>query len=169
MSDEPQFDVKLIHGLARMMKRTDLTELEVDDSQSGLRLHLVRGARESGAGPLVNVMQGGGPATAAPLPSGVQLASDGGASGAADGELPPGTVAFKSPMVGTFYRSASPDQDSFVEPGAKIDDETVICIVEAMKVMNEIKAEMTGIIVEILVENAEPVEYGQPLFLIKKG
>jgi acetyl-CoA carboxylase biotin carboxyl carrier protein len=69
-------------------------------------------------------------------------------------------------MVGTFYRAASPDSDPFVSVGSEVGPETVLCIIEAMKVMNEIKAETSGRIVEILVENGEPVEFGQPLFLL---
>ena len=72
-------------------------------------------------------------------------------------------------MVGTFYRAASPDADPFVEVGQSVGDDTVICIIEAMKVMNEVKAETNGKIVEVLVENGEPVEFGQPLFLIEPG
>ena len=72
-------------------------------------------------------------------------------------------------MVGTFYRAASPDSEPFSDVGTRINAESVLCIVEAMKVMNEIKAEMSGEVVEILVENGEPIEFGQPLFLIKKG
>ena len=86
-----------------------------------------------------------------------------------DTELPPGTEVFASPMVGTFYRSPSPDSEPFVVEGTQIDDESVVCIIEAMKVMNEIKAETRGVVTEILVENGEPVEFGQPLFLVKKG
>ncbi|MBM3976331.1 MAG: acetyl-CoA carboxylase biotin carboxyl carrier protein, partial [Planctomycetes bacterium] len=78
-------------------------------------------------------------------------------------------VPFTSPMVGTFYRSPSPDAESFVEAGSKISEETTLCIIEAMKVMNEIKAEMRGTVVEVLVQNGEPVEFGQPLFLIRPG
>jgi acetyl-CoA carboxylase biotin carboxyl carrier protein len=72
-------------------------------------------------------------------------------------------------MVGTFYRAASPDADAFVEVGSPVDEDTVLCIIEAMKVMNEIKAETKGVVSDILVENGEPVEFGQPLFLLKKG
>jgi acetyl-CoA carboxylase biotin carboxyl carrier protein len=72
-----------------------------------------------------------------------------------------------SPMVGTFYRAASPESDTFVEVGDTIDEESVVCIIEAMKVMNEIKAEVAGEVVEILVENGEAVEFGQPLLLIR--
>jgi acetyl-CoA carboxylase biotin carboxyl carrier protein len=72
-----------------------------------------------------------------------------------------------SPIVGTFYRAGSPDAESFVKVGSKVNPDTVVCIIEAMKVMNEIKAEKSGTIKEILVENARPVEFGQPLFVIE--
>jgi acetyl-CoA carboxylase biotin carboxyl carrier protein len=72
-----------------------------------------------------------------------------------------------SPMVGTFYRASSPDSAPYVQPGQEITEETVVCIIEAMKVMNEIKAEVHGIIVEVLVENSTPVQFGQPLFRVK--
>jgi acetyl-CoA carboxylase biotin carboxyl carrier protein len=76
-------------------------------------------------------------------------------------------VPIPSPMVGTFYRAASPEAEPFVAEGSKVAPETVICIIEAMKVMNEIKAERAGQILRVLVENGEPVEFGQPLFLIR--
>lgn len=76
------------------------------------------------------------------------------------------TVTVNSPIVGTFYRSPSPDSPAFVEEGDEFDEETVLCIVEAMKVMNEIKAELKGKIIELLVENGQPVEFGQPLFRV---
>jgi acetyl-CoA carboxylase biotin carboxyl carrier protein len=72
-----------------------------------------------------------------------------------------------SPLVGTFYRAASPDSDAFVNVGDRVTADTVIAIIEAMKVMNEIKAEKSGVIKEILVENGQPVEFGQPLFVIE--
>jgi acetyl-CoA carboxylase biotin carboxyl carrier protein len=70
-------------------------------------------------------------------------------------------------MVGTFYRSASPESAPFVEIGAAVTPDTVVCIIEAMKVMNEIKAEMSGTVTEILAENSKPVQFGQPLFRLK--
>ena len=76
-------------------------------------------------------------------------------------------IEIHSPMVGTFYRAPSPDAPPYTEVGTVINDETVLCIVEAMKLMNEIKAEMRGKILKILVENAQPVEFGQPLFLVE--
>ena len=79
---------------------------------------------------------------------------------------PPEGTEVKSPMIGTFYRKPSPDAEPFVEVGAKVGADTVVCIIEAMKVMNEIKAEVKGTIIEVLMEEGKPVEYGQALFRI---
>jgi len=87
----------------------------------------------------------------------------------AQGGRPEGVIEITSPMVGTFYRTANPDAEPYVSVGARIGEESVVCIIEAMKVMNEIRAECAGEIVDILVENGEPVEFGQPLFLVKRG
>lgn len=164
-------EIKLVHALVRIMKRAELTELEIDDANAGLRVHLKRGGKGEAGSPLVNVMQGGGvpasgdaPAASAPMPA--AAAPSGGGDAPA---LPPGAVHFTSPMVGTFYRASSPDAAPFVDVGTEVGEDTTLCIVEAMKVMNEIKAETKGKIVEVLVENAEPVEFGQPLFVIAKG
>jgi acetyl-CoA carboxylase biotin carboxyl carrier protein len=157
-------ELRLIQRLVRIMQKGEISDLELDDSKAGFRLRLKRGAESpSSAAPVVHVTQGGAapssgaPAAAAP------------ADAAVEGEAPPAGTPFPSPMVGTFYRSASPDSDPFVEVGQSVGEETVLCIIEAMKVMNEIKAETTGKVVEVLVENGEPVEFGQPLFLIGPG
>ena len=159
-------DLNPIRKLVQLMQKADLAELEIDDQKSGLRVHLRRDTErkdqpQAAPLPVVQVLGSGGAAPqqmAAPAPA-----------AALDSGPPPGTVAFESPMVGTFYRAASPDSDPFVDVGSRVTEDTVVCIVEAMKVMNEIKAEMRGEVVEVLVENGEPVEFGQPLFLIKKG
>ncbi|HJQ22379.1 MAG TPA: acetyl-CoA carboxylase biotin carboxyl carrier protein [Blastocatellia bacterium] len=80
---------------------------------------------------------------------------------------PPGLHVIKSPIVGTFYRSPSPQSPSFVNIGDRVEPDTVVCIIEAMKLMNEIQAETIGVVTEIYVQNGQPVEYGQPLFGIK--
>ena len=91
--------------------------------------------------------------------------SGGSSSGVA---LAPSTdVEIKSPMIGTFYRAPSPEAGNYVEIGMEVSPDTVVCIIEAMKVMNEIKAEAKGVITQMLVENAKPVEFGQPLFKIR--
>ena len=79
-----------------------------------------------------------------------------------------GLTPIKSPIVGTFYASPSPDSAPFVAAGDKVSSDTIVCIIEAMKIMNEIKAEVAGTIEKVLIENGEPVEYGQPLFLVRK-
>ncbi|SIS37917.1 acetyl-CoA carboxylase biotin carboxyl carrier protein [Kroppenstedtia eburnea] len=86
---------------------------------------------------------------------------------AATGEEETDLHKIVSPMVGTFYRAPSPDSDPYVKDGSRVDEKTVVCIVEAMKLMNEIEAEVRGEIVKVLVENGQLVEYGQPLFLVK--
>jgi acetyl-CoA carboxylase biotin carboxyl carrier protein len=80
-----------------------------------------------------------------------------------------GFAYVKSPMVGTFYRASSPESKPFVDVGTKIEDNTLVCIIEAMKIMNEIQAEVHGTIVEVMIENGQPVEYGQRLFKLKQS
>ncbi|MEM7311322.1 MAG: acetyl-CoA carboxylase biotin carboxyl carrier protein [Planctomycetota bacterium] len=159
-------DLGVIRKLVRLMERAELTELEIDDTNAGLRVHLKRGGGGAEGGSVVHVLPGavgaGAPA-AAPVAAAGAPAADASAAGGA----PAGTVPFESPMVGTFYRSSSPDSDPFASAGTKVSDDSVLCIIEAMKVMNEIKAETKGEVVEVLVENGEPVEFGQPLFLIR--
>ncbi|MGP8021236.1 MAG: acetyl-CoA carboxylase biotin carboxyl carrier protein, partial [Limisphaerales bacterium] len=78
-----------------------------------------------------------------------------------------GEIEIKSPMIGTFYRAPSPEAANYTEVGSEVNPDTVVCIIEAMKVMNEIKAEAKGVITQVLVENAKPVEFGQPLFKVR--
>jgi len=78
-----------------------------------------------------------------------------------------GEIDIKSPMIGTFYRAPSPEAGNYVETGTEVNAETVVCIIEAMKVMNEIKSEVKGVVTQILVENGKPVEFGQPLFKVR--
>src|SRR5207249_1218462 len=104
------------------------------------------------------------PAAHAAAPAPAAAAAKAGGAGAV--ERPPDVVEVLSPMVGTFYRSPSPEAEAFVQIGDTVTPETTLCIIEAMKVLNEIKAEMDGAVQEVLVSNGEAVEYGQPLFLI---
>lgn len=99
------------------------------------------------------------PAASAPIPAAESAP-------AVEEEKPSNLVEIKSPMVGTFYRSPAPDAPPYVDEGLTVTKDTVLCIIEAMKLMNEIKSDANGRIVKILVENAQPVEFGQPLFLI---
>lgn len=159
-------DFKLIQRLAHLMQQAELTELELDDPKSGARLRLERGSKAAPmATPVVHVSHAGMPAQLA-APAAAPAAAPEAAAAAPSGP-PPGTKPIASPMVGTFYRSPSPEAEAFVQVGKAVKPDTVVCIIEAMKVLNEIRAETSGVIVDILVENGQPVEFGQPLFLIK--
>lgn len=148
-------DLSRVKELIELMDRHQLEELEVEEegfrvrlSKQGERIReVIVPAAVSGAAPAV-VAAGGG---AAPAPA-VTAETEG---------------AVTSPMVGTFYRSPNPDADSFVEIGDRVEDGQVICIIEAMKVMNEVKAERSGTVEAVLVDNGESVEFGQPLFQIR--
>lgn len=145
--------IKKIKELVDLMKDNDLAEVEVE--QEGLKVRLIK----TGQGTIERV-----PVTAAPTVSQAPAA-----------ELQDKEQAgrktehkeLKSPMVGTFYRSPSPDTDPYVQSGDVIQKGDVLCIVEAMKLMNEVKAEFGGKVVQVLVENGDPVEYGQALFLVE--
>jgi len=145
----------LLEELAAFMKENDLAELEVDIDDAKVRLRKagdITRQRAVSQAPMLAPASAQHPAPAATPPEAP--------------EHEPGTVTVTSPMVGTFYRSAKPDGDALVEVGDEVEEDTVLCIIEAMKVMNEIRAEHKGRVVKVLVENSEPVEYGQPLFLI---
>ena len=158
---DTRIDVKLLKGLVRLMKGGGVTELEVDDAEKGLRIRLKRGGEGSAAVmPTVQVVGGAAPSAPEALaPAATEEVAE--VEEVADAKVIP------SPMVGTFYGSPSPDVDSFVNVGDRVEEGTVVCILEAMKVMNEIQAETEGEIAEVLVENGEPVEFGQPLFLLR--
>ncbi len=158
-------DFKLIQRLALLMQQVELTELELDDPKTGGRLRLERGPKaQPGAAPVVHLSHVG---AAAPSAASAAAAPAPAPSTAAAPPAAPEGKPIQSPMVGTFYRSPSPEAEPFVQRGASVKPDTVICIIEAMKVLNEIRAETSGVIVDVLVENGQPVEFGQPLFLIR--
>jgi acetyl-CoA carboxylase biotin carboxyl carrier protein len=164
-------DLKLIQRLIAMMKRAGVAELDVEDPATGLKVRVVREGAPgtASASPVVHVLQGGGPGGGVPANyAGYPPAAptSAGAAAAAAEPAQAGTP-FQSPMVGTFYRAGSPEAEPFASVGTRVGPETTVCIIEAMKVMNEVKAETSGVISAVLVENGEPVEFGQPLFLIQ--
>ncbi len=162
-------DLGWIENLVRLMETADLSEVEIDDSAKGMRVHLKRGA-EPGAAPAAPIVQlhpGAAPSAGPASAAGPLRAAPADGPAGPDADADEGTVPFLSPMVGTFYRSSSPEAEPFVSVGTRLSDDSVLCIIEAMKVMNEIKAETRGEVVSVLVENGEPVEFGQPLFLIR--
>ena len=148
------------------MKRSELTEFEFEEE--GFKIKIKRG---SGGQPIITTSPLTGHAFPYGSPSGPAAAAPAApktpAVAVAAGADEEGFTFVKSPMVGTFYRSPSPENPSFIEIGSKVEDKSVVCIIEAMKIMNEIQAEVKGTVSEILVENGQPVEYGQRLFKIK--
>lgn len=151
------FDVRKIRRLIELMKEHDLNEIDLRDGE--VRVRLRKGGETIVAETRPPLAYAPGPVAAAPAPSG-------GAAPAAPAAPVDNLPVIKSPMVGTFYLSPNPESPPFVKVGDHIGADSTVCIIEAMKVFNEIPAEMTGKIVAILVENGAPVEYGQPLFRI---
>jgi acetyl-CoA carboxylase biotin carboxyl carrier protein len=160
-------DIKEIKGIIDLMRKNGLSEFEYE--KDGTKIRIRRGpdgepqviASSPGLipAPAVLPVSAAVPVAVAP-PASIPAAA---AAAPAASTLP----SINSPMVGTFYSSPAPDAPPYVEVGAMVNAETVVCIIEAMKVMNEIKAEMSGTIVEILAESGKPVEFGKPLFRIK--
>jgi len=157
--DKNPIDIRLVKQLVGLMRDNDLSEIALSLGRSRVRLR-------RGAFATAPMMQGAMPtahsqSTAVPSTS----ASDNGASSTAAAEAA-GTF-IKSPTVGTFYVASSPDSPPFVKVGSNVQPDSIVCMVEAMKVFNEIPAGVAGTILEVLVENAVPVEFGQPLFRVK--
>lgn len=150
-------DISEIKKIVELMQEHDVSKFELEEES--FRLALVRGAADDIK--MVSPLP-----AAAPLPAAPPAPAAAAPAAAPAAEEDDGSAEIKSPIVGTFYRSSSPDSDPFVKVGDTVDKDSVVCIVEAMKVMNEIKAEVKGKITKILVENASPVVYGQPLFKI---
>jgi acetyl-CoA carboxylase biotin carboxyl carrier protein len=174
-------DLKQIKQIIDLMRRSELTEFAVEEE--GFKLKIRRGANglpvvtsgRGSASPFAIVtdsvalpVASAAPGTAAPFPP-AAASTPITVADPAVAEEDSGVSYIKSPMVGTFYRSPSPESKPFVDPGAKVVENTVVCIIEAMKIMNEIQAEAKGTIIEALVESGQAVEYGQKLFKIKQG
>ncbi|MEO0630389.1 MAG: acetyl-CoA carboxylase biotin carboxyl carrier protein [Planctomycetota bacterium] len=151
-------DIRKLKELVRLMVENDLTELDLQDQEETVSL-------KRGVGGAVMPAYAA-PAAPAPVAAPAPAAADS-APAPASGGSDDGLVAIESPMVGTFYSAANPDSPPFVSVGESVSADTVVCIVEAMKVFNEIKAEASGTIAKVLVENGAAVEFGQPLFMIK--
>jgi acetyl-CoA carboxylase biotin carboxyl carrier protein len=149
-------DIKEIKELIALMRRNELSEFEMETE--GFRIKLKKG----GDPVIVSA-----PANHAPHAAETALPSAAPAAPSPSAVAKPAGREITSPMVGTFYSSASPEATAFVEEGMEVNEDTVVCIIEAMKVMNEIKAETRGVIAEILAENGKPVQYGQPLFRLR--
>ncbi len=151
-------ELKDIKAIVDLMKKNDLSVFEME--KDGFRLKLQKGAGEQTifATPTLP------PIVAAPAPP-TAAAGSGSAAPAASAES--ASKEITSPMVGTFYRAASPESPPFIDVGQEVNEDTVVCIIEAMKVMNEIKAEVSGVIAEVVAENGKPVQFGQALFKVR--
>ncbi|RJP77805.1 MAG: acetyl-CoA carboxylase biotin carboxyl carrier protein [Candidatus Zixiibacteriota bacterium] len=154
-------DYNEIKKLVRLLENSQINEIEINDR--GRKIRLTKSAPGNGQqmGMMLPAGFYHGSAPAAPAPSAPEAAA---AAAPAAGR---NTRQVKSPMVGTFYTSPSPDADPYVQVGDMVHKGQVLCIVEAMKLMNEIESEFAGRIVEVLVENAQPVEFDQPLFTLE--
>ena len=149
-------DISEIKRIVKLMEDKGLTEFSMKDANGELLLK--RGGGEP------QVVYSAPPAAAIPAAPAVPAAPAGAPAAAA---TPSNLIEITSPIVGTFYRKPAPDQPAHVNEGDSVNPDSVVCIVEAMKVMNEINAEVTGIIKEVLVEDGDPVQFGQPLFLVE--
>jgi len=151
-------DLKDIKAIIDLMKKNSISEFELERQEFKIKLKRNNGAVapiQYEEPQLVTYAQPPGTApAAAPIPGAPSVVNT-------------GEEDIKSPMIGTFYRAPSPEAANYVEVGTEVGPDTVVCIIEAMKVMNEIKAEAKGIITQVMVENAKPVEFGQALFKIR--
>lgn len=150
-------DLKDIKAIIDLMRKNSISEFELEKPDFKVKL------KRGGSGSPVAVPYDepvGMPMIPSPALTGASTSAPGPVMASNELEI-------KSPMIGTFYRSPSPDSAPYVEVGTEVNPDTVVCIIEAMKVMNEIKAEVKGVITQIMLDNAKPVEFGQPLFKVR--
>ncbi|HEY5752970.1 MAG TPA: acetyl-CoA carboxylase biotin carboxyl carrier protein [Chthoniobacterales bacterium] len=156
-------DLKDIKALIDLMKKNDLSVFKMENGDFKITLK-----KNTDFQPVISTV--GTPATASAATLIPTVAATTNSTTTTDGSASAaiaGSKEITSPMVGTFYRAPSPEAAAFVGIGDRVTEDTVVCIIEAMKVMNEIKAEVSGVITEVLAENGKPVQFGQPLFKIK--
>ena len=149
-------DNKRVKDLVKLMADHGLTEIELVEDKASIRLKRDLPQQMLAAAPAM--------VQAAPVTA-VSAAAASTAGAAVDDEA--GLIPIKSPMIGTFYTAANPESEPYVKVGSRVQEKTVVCIIEAMKVFNEIHAEASGTVVKMLVQNGQAVEYNQPLFLLK--
>ena len=156
-------DIRKVKKLIEMLEESSIAEIEIHEGEESVRV-----SRHSSATPAQSVVTAsqaslGTVAGTAPV-AGAETGTEAGAAG----DRAPEGVKIKSPMVGIFYSSPAPGKPPFVELGRAVVKGDVLCIIEAMKIMNQVEAEISGVIAKIMVENGEPVEYGQPMFVIRE-
>ena len=150
-------DLRKIKKLIELLEESGIAEIEVKEGEESIKLSRASQVQQ----PAMNIQNFDIPSQVNQTPESPAKTQENKIDPISDGDT------IDSPMVGTFYRAASPDSKVFVEKGQKVNKGDTVCILEAMKMMNQVTAEQSGTIVEILVEDAEPVEFGQPLFIIK--
>ncbi len=155
-------DLREIKAIIDLMKKNSILEFELE--QQDFKIRMRRGAN---GGPATGHNEDGGGAMPAITNQGAPNSASSGATNPPAALPATGEAEIKSPMIGTFYRAPSPESANYIEVGAEVNPDTIVCIIEAMKVMNEIKAEVRGVITQALVDNAKPVEFGQPMFKIR--
>lgn len=153
-------DLKEIQQLIKFVSVNGVDEVAIE--RKDFKLHIKKNAVQVVAAAPVAAAAAPAPVSAAPAPAAAAPAAPAASAASDDSKY----IAIKSPMVGTFYRSSNPESPSFVNVGDDVKAGKVVCIVEAMKLFNEIESEISGKIVKVLVDNASPVEYDQPLFLV---
>ncbi len=154
-------DIRKLKELVRLMVENDLSELDLRDQEEKVTIKRGAEAPEIIHAPAVMAAPAASAPAAAPAPAPAASDGDGGSA------VPDGLVAIESPMVGTYYSAANPDSPPFAEVGASVGPDTTVCLIEAMKVFNEIKAEVSGTVERILVENGTAVEFGQQIMLVR--
>ena len=154
-------DIRKLKELVRLMVANELTEIDLRDSEEQVTLR--RGPGETAAQTVVATAPVAAPVAA--VPAAAPAAAPAAEAAAAGGD--DGLHRIESPMVGTFYSAPDPDSPAFAAVGSSVSADTVVCILEAMKIFNEIKAECDGTVEKVLVKNGEAVEFGQPLFLVR--
>lgn len=158
-----KIDLEQLRELMRSAQQFDVTQVVVE--KNGERIEVHRAEPAAPVAPMPQVGAGSLQATSAPMAPGAPSSTP----PVPEEETDPNVVYVTSPFVGTFYRSPSPDSAAFVEVGQRVEHGQVLCIVEAMKLMNEIESEVSGTLLEVVAENGKPVEYGDRLFKIRKG
>ena len=156
-------DIRKIKKLIELLEDSDVSEIEIVEGEESVRISRSSGVAPAPPASMISQVQA--PVQAAAPPSAAPQAFTATDSPAAESMLPPGTI-MESPMVGTFYRSSTPGSPAFVEVGQVVDKGDTVCIIEAMKIMNQIEAEISGTVRAVLVEDGQPVEYGEPLIVI---
>jgi acetyl-CoA carboxylase biotin carboxyl carrier protein len=156
-----QMDLRKLKTLIDLVSESNVSELEITEAEGKVRIVKGGGAVMSAVAPVMQMAPAGPAPVAAPTPAAAAEPA------AAPAPAAPTGHALKSPMVGTFYRSSSPGSKAFVEVGDTVKEGDTLCIIEAMKILNEIESDKAGVIKQILCENGQAVEYGQPMIIIE--